>query len=605
EGKLPTSSSAFDITKKIAYMQADANTFADSLTMNIEKPIDVPREIVELIYNGFLIGGAEMSSLTQKNLTSSVNPNLINDFKKYFAQKSFDNFVDFCGYAGIMSNVVEKYKLLNFFFRIGKKSGAAPQGDTAKTPLFPLMPISTVVDKDGAQERPIKDAQLVFVKMGDISLEIHGANAFESSFEEALKSAIGAVGGIASVEIMDSLGHKQIINGVTAKNVFLSSSDQNQEMNKLARTDIKIGGKDKSFFVSLKKGEDFSYWGGLSGERREQKISRTDLSDLANKRSIESDAASFKKSAATALAMTIPSLVETIQKKYPLIKTEIGLPSQASAREFLMGLKGYFVMKKLKKEAVSPDILEIVQAMSQNLYGLDEEMKLNTKNISLKDVKSRTDTKFLGFWSMMYQYETIIRQMLFGERSEMRKSFPDAESASHIIVGMPTISEDKTSKKVFVVPSDASVIIANKEFLLHDPVGNKSQETGLSLNKDFFAGSLPVFVATEKNKETTAGIERLYSRAVPLNFIVKKSERATVYNNIISTLRKSTAFEFKGQLKSISDFLAVQSKTPGYFRLEKDTIDDDIREFLRVFNKGTTIELDFVYDLFIVLREQS
>lgn len=596
------SSKAFDIRKKQIYMEADANTFADSLTLGAEKPVDVPRELVVLVYNNFLLGGAEMSALVAKNL-KSVKGNLINDFKKYFAQKTFNNFVDFCGYVGITNNIEEKYKLLNFFFRIGKKESAASQGDSAKTPLFPVRPIALIKDKTTKEEQPINNTEIVFIKMGDISLDIVGENEFEGKFDHALKKAVLSVGGTARVEIEDSLGHKQILEGVTANGIFLSSSGKDLEMRKNARTDVKIEGSGKSFYVSLKKSREFSYWGGLSGERREQKLGRADLSSLTDKRSIEADAAFYEKSITKALAMTLPEIAKVMKEKYPTIRKEIALPSKASTKDFVQGLKGYFLMKKMKKEPISQEILELAQEFSSSLYGIDEELRINTKNIILKDIKSRVEEKFLGFWSMMYQYETIIRQMLFGEKSEIRKAFPEAESVSHIIVGMPSIIEDKKKKRVVVQANEESFIVANKEFLLHNPVGNKSQETGLSLNKDLFAGAMPIFLSSEKNKENTAGVERLYTRAAPLSTIVKKGDRSTVFQTALSILRKGTAADFKAQLKSISEFLVSQDLTPGYFRMEKDTVSEDTKSFLRNFNQTSSVEVDFIYDVYITVGE--
>lgn len=593
-------------------VRKDMMSMAISELLRSPSPANIFHGMSRRILNNFFIGGASAKQVNGTILSgfSEDKKEQAPYYKSYFSHKFFQNFVDYCSMIGFTGDVIRAYKTINAFMFVGKKGGSASRGAYATSVLFPVI---------------MRDALVLLGNRG-VELKEAAERKQETGFVAQLRSAIQLVGDVADVVIMDQQGDATMVYSAPWREVSTTGKNPDgsggiEGVRDKAHADVMVFGQNKegrpaNFAISLKK-PSTNYWGGTSHERSLDNQSHANRAKGYEGWSTTSEVDGFITGVrqAYALAQQGEKALSTVVKQ--VAEQMEGLLGRTPANNEIAHLvvAGFEQMsqdlkagEKVPGELAGP-LVELYKGMAASQGFVANQIKLEYRGKSFKQFRMAGGKESVvdGFWSMIYDREGLFRRALFGDLADSAKTPSSEESASHVIIGNPSI--EVQGNKVVVSPGkgeNEAVILSNANFKLHNPVAVlEPKEIGITMNMDFFKTAMPVLFASQSQKQTTAGIKDLYSRVVPLRRLVGHSLVDQVGSTVQSLFSgdggKLSKEKFIEQMKKLSDGLAAPGVLPGKYRIEKRSYHDDVTKFVADYSRKSESAVELTVEVFLTL----
>ncbi len=595
----------------------DLGNMGVSEMLRAKSPVNVFHGMNKRILNNFLLGGVAANNING-SIMKKYDQQKQDEFSAYFAQKFYDNFVDYCSLIGFTGNVERAFKTINVFAFSGKNEAGESKGAYAISVLFPVL---------------VPDVGLVLVNNRSIEMKERAERKQETGFVAKLRSAMQKAGetsgSTADVYIVDQQGNiMSVLNAPWDKVQTTGKTPSGQGgiegVRDQAHADVVIFGQNKAgnpanLSISLKQ-ENSNYWGGISYERSLTNQSRADRAqgeeNWRTSSEVDAFAAGIRQAfllaengekAVSAVLNKVKSSIETsIAKKVP--DEELAALIQANYEAFVMFIKGNM---GAPSELGKP-LIELYSAMQKSQGFIANQLKLEYRMKSFKEFRKpegSNENAIEAFWALIYDKESIFRKALFGDLADNARVPSGAESASHVIIGDPKIQVN--GKDVIITPVGApagTVILSNSKFKLHNPVDpTEVKPFGLTQNLEFFKGALPVLLASQSSGQNLGGIQDLYPRIAPIRRLVGKalspavSKRIEELYSLGNTSGEISKEQFESQTKKLSDDLAASITSQGKFRIEPSSRLGDITQFVSVYRNKQASEVQLTVDVFLTI----
>ena len=593
----------------------DLGNMAVSELLKNSSPVNIFHGLNRRVLNNFFMGG-----VSAKNINGSIlkgfDQQKQDEYGAYFAQKFYNNFVDFCALVGFQGKTERAFKLINVFLFSGKDEQAQTRGAYAVSVLFPIT---------------LPDVGVVLANNRSIELAVRKERKQETGFVAELRNAIQMAGGTANVFIVDQQG--QVMSVLQAPWDKVNTTGKSptgqggiEGVRDSAHADVMIFGKNKAgnpanLSISLKN-KNSPYWGGMSYERSLTNQSNADRAQGSSNIRTSSEVDGFaigvrqayllaengEKAVGAVIENVKKSVEETMMRTVP--DKDLVTAIQASYNTFVMLAKSG---GGLPQEFAQP-LIALFSAMQQSHGFAAQQIKMEYRAKSFKDFRkpegSGTSVVEL-FWSLIYDKEGVFRRALFGDLADSARSQSGAESASHVIVGHPKI--EVNGNDVVITPvgaEDGTVILSNPKFTLHNPVDpTEVKKFGITQNLEFFKGALPVLMAGQSSGQSMAGIPDLYPRIAPIRRLVGQAMSPTVEKRVEelygmgSKTGEISKEQFEAKTKQLSDDLAASITPQGKFRIESRSLSDDVTKFVSVYRNKKSSTTQLVVDVFLALGD--